>query len=40
MIVVIQNGDLPFVVNNSVADWQPTPGDKELNGLNTVTPQK
>ena len=40
IIIPLYNVDLPFVVNNSVADWQPTPGDKELNGLNTVTPQK
>ena len=30
--------DLPFVVGPKVGDWTPTPGDKDLNSLETVTP--
>ena len=32
------DADLPFVVGPKVGDWTPTPGDKDLNSLETVTP--
>lgn len=37
-LIPMFDADLPFVVGPKVGDWQPTPGDKDLNSLETVTP--
>jgi ABC-type transport system substrate-binding protein len=37
-MIPLFNADLPFVVGPRVGGWTPTPGDKDLNSLETVTP--
>jgi peptide/nickel transport system substrate-binding protein len=38
VLIPLFDADLPFVVGPRVGDWTPTPGDKDLNSLETVTP--
>ncbi len=37
-MIPLFDADLPFVVGPRVGGWTPTPGDKDLNSLETVTP--
>jgi peptide/nickel transport system substrate-binding protein len=38
VLIPLFDADLPFVVSSRVGDWTPTPGDKDMNSLETVTP--
>ena len=34
------NAHRPIIVGPKIAEWHPTPGDPELNGLETAVPKK
>jgi peptide/nickel transport system substrate-binding protein len=36
--ITLFDADLPFVIGPRVGSWTPTPGDKDMNSLETVTP--
>jgi peptide/nickel transport system substrate-binding protein len=38
IIIPLFNVDLPMVVGPGVASWEPVPGDKEINNLQTAVP--
>jgi peptide/nickel transport system substrate-binding protein len=38
IVITLFTADLPFVVGPKIAGWTPTPGDKDMNSLETVTP--
>jgi hypothetical protein len=38
IVITLFTADLPYVVGPRVSSWTPTPGDKDMNSLETVTP--
>jgi peptide/nickel transport system substrate-binding protein len=40
VLIPLFDADLPFVVGPRVGGWSPTPGDKDMNSLETVTPSQ